>query len=69
MSHPELQPDRPELLHRLYLGDGAYVGLSRWSEVHLWTTNGVEVTNNVVLGRYELESLMRWLESRKGEDQ
>lgn len=68
MSHPELQPDRPKLLHRLYLGDGVYVGLGRWGHVHLWTTDGVEVTNNVVLGRHELESLMRWLESRKGED-
>lgn len=61
MTEPQLKPDRPDLSNRLYLGDGAYVGTTPFGEVELWTTNGIKVTNRVVLEQPVLHSFIEWV--------
>lgn len=45
-----------------YLGDGAYVYLSPCREVVLYTSDGIEEKNTVVLDDVELAALERWLD-------
>jgi len=57
----QLDPSRPDLTARLYLGDGAYVGMSQWGDVDLWTTDGIRVTNRIVLEGPVLHALVDWI--------
>lgn len=42
-------PPRTDLIHRDYLGDGAYVGIDRAGALILTAENGIEATDTVVL--------------------
>ena len=45
-----------------YLGDGAYVYLDQYGAVVLYTSNGIETTNRVVLEAEVLAAFTRWLD-------
>lgn len=60
MSLAHLSPDRPDLKSKEYLGDGAYVGM-RGVDVDLWTTDGVRVTNQIVLEPSVLRVFIDWI--------
>ena len=55
-----MDPQGTGLENRLYLGDGAYVGISQQNAVVLWTTDGLRVTNVVVLEWEAFEKLLSW---------
>lgn len=42
-----------------YLGDGAYVAITAWGDIELFTTDGITVTNRVVLDRQMFALLTR----------
>ena len=48
---------------KVYLGDGAYVALEDDGLV-LTAENGIEATDRVVLGSFELEVFLNWLRDR-----
>ena len=54
-----------------YLGDGAYARLDSCGDVVVYTSNGMQVTNEVVLEPHVLQTFERWLanlrEKRKRE--
>jgi hypothetical protein len=52
-----------------HLGDGAYVRLARTGEIEIYTNNGIEDTNVVVLDRFALTNLEEWIEKLRGEAQ
>jgi hypothetical protein len=49
---------------KTYLGDGAYAELDRYGDLVLTTENGISVTNRIVLGAVEYQTLVdfvnRW---------
>lgn len=49
----------------VYLGDGVYAKWSSYSstfgELELRTSNGIRDTNTIVLGTFEIESLLEFL--------
>ena len=51
-----------------YLGDGAYVELDSYepNSVVLYTSNGMSITNTVILGPYEVDALINWFKKLKG---
>lgn len=58
----QLKPDRPDLkAAKEYIGDGVYAGLSPYGDVDLWTTDGVSVTNRIVLEPSVLHALVDWI--------
>jgi hypothetical protein len=44
-----------------HLGDGAYVRFTDFGEVELFTHNGIETLNRVVLDGVALTNLRRWI--------
>ena len=56
-------------MKELYLGDGAYARMSPFGEVVIYTSNGLEATNTVVLGLHEVDALLIFIEHNKGEIQ
>lgn len=44
-----------------YIGDGAYVYISDFNEVVLYTSDGITETNTVVMEPSVLSSFERWL--------
>ena len=61
-----MRETRPGRYEEDYLGDGAYVYMSPAREVVLYTSNGVEETNQVVLEPAVLAAFERWM-TRVGE--
>lgn len=49
-----------------YLGDGAYVKLSDYGELVIYTSNGIKMTNSVVLGWREVDILLEFIKLNKG---
>lgn len=48
-----------------YLGDGAYAYLGEYQDVVLYTSNGIEETNRVVLEPMVMQTLLEWFERVK----
>lgn len=51
------------LTDNMYLGDGAYCG-KEFGDIVLYTSDGLNRTNTVVLGPAEVKALLVWLESQ-----
>ena len=48
-----------------YLGDGAYVGLDpHTGDIVVYTTDGIHVTNRVVLDAFAVRRLLHWANGR-----
>jgi hypothetical protein len=53
-----------------YIGDGVYAD-TEYGEIVLTTENGIDVSNTIVLGPYEIRALLKFIEkvtNSKGED-
>lgn len=48
------------MTEKTYLGDGVYVMQDWGGQIKLYTSNGVEVTNEIYLEREVFESLLRF---------
>jgi hypothetical protein len=44
-----------------YLGDGAYVFIDDWGSIQIITSNGLSITNRVVLEREHFEALIHYV--------
>lgn len=50
-----------ELWEKFYLGDGAYAGVDRETmSVWIYTSNGIQITNQVCLEPEVFEALLGW---------
>lgn len=47
---------------QIYLGDGAYARVEDWGDVTLYTSDGLNTTNQVVLEPHLLENFLRWVD-------
>ena len=61
----ERPPGHPKGSHHTYLGDGAYVCLSEYREVIVYSSNGLNVLERVLLERTALDVLTHWIEKTK----
>ena len=52
---------------RTHLGDGAYVELTEDRLLRVYTSDGIEDTNEVYLGSYEWANLVRFVEQLRGQ--
>ena len=52
-------------MEKVYLGDGAYAEYDGF-QMRIYTSNGVEETNEVFLGADELEALIEFIKAVKG---
>jgi hypothetical protein len=51
---------------QLYLGDGAYVEVTLFGELRLFTSNGVEEKNSVVLEGGPADLLAAFIQAHRG---
>ena len=51
-------------LYETYIGDGAYVYMTAWGDVMIYTSNGIEETNSICLEPSVLSSFQEWLDWR-----
>lgn len=52
-----------------YIGDAVYVFRSKFNDVVLYTSNGIQETNRVVLEPAVLEAFMRWMNRVEKEEE
>lgn len=52
--------------HELYLGDGAYVYKNDFNDVVLYTSDGINETNHVVLEPEVFGVFMKWVMGEAG---
>jgi hypothetical protein len=45
----------------IYLGDGAYARIDQFGDVIIYTSNGIHITNSIVLGPDLILNLIEWL--------
>jgi len=49
-----------------YLGDAVYVYKNQFSEVYLVTTDGIQISNRIVLDPVVLSAFLNWIERIRG---
>lgn len=47
-----------------YLGDGVYVDYSEFGEIILWTENGIDITNKIILEPEVYAQFVKWVSAR-----
>lgn len=58
-------PDSKEPRHiEGYIGDGAYVFMDDFRGIVLYTSNGINETNRVVIDAGDVDRFVSWLDSR-----
>jgi hypothetical protein len=51
----------PELNQVVYIGDGVYVGCSRFRELEIMTSNGLVISKPIVFDKFAAQSLVRYI--------